>query len=69
MLIFEYVFVLKEGYKPVMQEEKEREIRIAIKAKNRVSADRAIKALLSGATNVEKYDGICVTRPLEQNLE
>lgn len=57
---FEYVIELKEGYRPVMQLEEETDVRIVIEAKNRATADRAMKALLKGAENVKEYDGCCV---------
>lgn len=60
MLKFEYFVELKEGYRPVLQTEEETEVRFVIEAKNRATADRAVKALLKGAENVKEYDGICV---------
>ena len=60
MLRFEYYVELKEGYKPTMQDEEEMDIRFVIKAKNRVTADRAVKVLLKDAPNVERYDGVCI---------
>lgn len=61
MLKFEYCVELKEGYKPVMQTEEEEEVRFIIEAKNRATADRAVKALLKDAANVKRYDGICIS--------
>lgn len=58
MLKFEYYVDLKEGYRPVMQEEEETEVRFVIEAKNRATADRAVKALLKGAANVNRYGGV-----------
>lgn len=60
MLRFEYCVDLKEGYRPVMQEEEETEVRFVIEAKNRATADRAVKALLNGAENVKNYIGFCI---------
>lgn len=60
MLEFKYHVELKEGYRPVMQEEEEKEVRFVIEAKNRVTADRAVKALLKNAENVQEYSGICI---------
>lgn len=60
MLRFEYYVELKEGYKPVMHDEEETDIKFVIEAKNRVTADRAVKALLKDASNVERYDGVCI---------
>lgn len=57
---FEYIVDLKEGYKPVMQTEEETEVRFIIEAKNRVTADRAVRALLKDAGNVEEWNGICI---------
>ena len=60
MLKFEYCVELKEGYRPVMKEEEETEIRFVIEAKNRATAERAVKALLKDAANVKEYSGICI---------
>ena len=57
---FEYVIDLKKGYRPVMQTEEEMEVRFVIEAKNRATADRAVKALLEDAPNVEEITGICI---------
>ena len=59
-LRFEYYVKLKEGYRPVMQDEEEIAVRFVIKAKNRATADRAVKALLKGSENVDHYDGVCI---------
>lgn len=61
MLKFKYYVELKEGYIPVMQTEEETDVYFVIEAKNRVTADRAVKALLKDASNVEKYDGVCIS--------
>ncbi len=60
MLKFEYYVELKEGYKPVMQTEEETDVKFVIEAKNRATADRAVKALLKNAENVKRWDGICI---------
>lgn len=60
MLKFEYYVELKEGYRPVMQTEEETNIKFVIEAENRVTADRAVKALLKDTPNVERYDGVCI---------
>lgn len=57
---FEYYVELKEGYKPVMESELETDIRFVIEAKNRVTADRAVSALLKGAANVKECSGVCI---------
>ena len=59
---FEYAITLKEGFKPVMELELETDVKIVIEAKNRVTSDRMIKAMLKGATNIEDITGICVDR-------
>lgn len=43
-----------------MQDEEETEVRFVIEAKNRVTADRAVKALLKDAANVKEYSGFCI---------
>lgn len=60
MFRFECYVELKEGYKPVMHDEEETDIRFVIESENRATADRAIKALLKGASNVERYDVVCI---------
>ncbi len=60
MLKFEYVVELGTGYRPTMQDECENEVRFVIEAKNRVTADRMVKAMFTGATNVVCVDGICI---------
>lgn len=57
---FEYVVELERGYVPVMAEEEETEVRFVIEAKNRVTADRAVRAMLEYADNVEEWSGICI---------
>lgn len=58
---FEYWVDLKEGYRPVMQEEEETEVRFVVEAKNRATADRMVMALLKGAANVKEYGGYCIS--------
>lgn len=60
MLKFEYYVELKEGYIPTMQTEEETDVYFVIEAKNRVTADRAVKALFENATNIKRYDGVCI---------
>lgn len=60
MLRFEYYVELKEGYRTVMHNEEEKDIKFVIEAPNRTIADRAVKALLKDTPNVERYDGICI---------
>ena len=57
--IFKYWIQVKEGYKPVLETEKKNEIEIYIKAKNRATADRMVKALTTGNSNITDIDGIC----------
>ena len=56
---FKYIIELNEGYYPTM-EEKEFEVCFLIKTKNRVTADRMVKAMLMDAPNVKRWDGIAV---------
>lgn len=60
MLKFEYVVTLKAGFNPTMQQEEETEVRFVIEAKNRVTANRMVGAMLIGAPNVKEWDGICI---------
>lgn len=56
----QYDIELKDGYKPTMQEGKENDLQIIVEAKNRVTADRMIKAMLSGCNNIVSWSGICI---------
>lgn len=57
---FEYVVTLTAGFTPTMQVEEEMEVKFIIEAKNRVTADRMISAMLVGAPNVKEWSGICI---------
>lgn len=57
---FKYFVELKEGYRPVMQEEEETDVSFVVEAENRATADRMVKALLKGAENIESYFGACI---------
>ena len=57
---FEYVVDLKEGYKPTMEIEPKEELRFFIEAKNRVTADRMVAALLKDASNIKEIFGFCI---------
>ena len=57
---FQYCIELKDGYKPTMQGEKENDLRIIVEAQNRATADRMIKAMLSGCNNIVSWSGICI---------
>jgi hypothetical protein len=50
-----YWIVLKEGYKPTMSTETEKEVTFIIQAKNRVTADRMVRQMLN-FDNIEDYD-------------
>ena len=57
---FKYYIELKDGYKPTMQDEKRNDLQIIVEAQNRVTADRMIKAMLSGCNNIVSCTGICI---------
>lgn len=57
---FEYTVTLTTGFRPVMQLEEETEFKFVVEAKNRVTADRMVSAMLVGAPNVKEWDGICI---------
>ena len=58
---FQFNIELKEGYKPVMENNEEKEIEIIVEAKNYATASRIIRALLKDAPNVaENYGGVCL---------
>lgn len=58
MYRFRYCVTLKEGYRPVGKTENEKEVVLTIEAKNRATADRMIKALLTD--RIMDYSGICI---------
>lgn len=66
MMKFEYHILLKEGYEDAMRTEleglEEKIVVIQIKARNRVMADRAVKAMLKNAPNIDDFDGFCIER-------
>lgn len=60
MLQFEYIIELKEGYKPIMQNERETKVKFLIEAEDQATADRAVDALFKGSANVKDYCGCCI---------
>lgn len=60
MLKFRYWVELEKGYTPTMETEEEKELCFIIEAKNRATADRMVKSLLSESTNIVSYSGICI---------
>ena len=60
MLRFEYIVILENGFTPVLQNEIETEVRFVIEAKNRVTADRMVTAMLKDNYNVKSWSGICI---------
>ena len=59
-LKFEYHILLEKGFRKVMETEETDTVSFVIEARNRVTADRAVKAMLEGAPNVIEYDGTCI---------
>lgn len=57
---FEYVVHMISGYQPIGQLKPEKEVRFVIEANNRVTADRMIRMMLKGATNVKDCNGTCI---------
>lgn len=57
---FAYYVELKNGYRPVMELEEEKEVRITIEAPNRATADRMVSAMLKDAPNIDDIQGICI---------
>lgn len=57
---FEYIVDLKEGYRKVQDTEITEEVKFVTEAKNRVTADRAVQALLKNSPNIKEYIGICI---------
>ncbi|MDE5588584.1 MAG: hypothetical protein K2J60_05510 [Acetatifactor sp.] len=60
ILKFEYHILLEKGYCKVMETEETDTVSFVIEARNRVTADRAVKAMLECAPNVIEYDGTCI---------
>lgn len=60
LLTFRYWVEVKKGYYPTMGTEPETDICFYVKAKNRVTADRMVRAMLEGNTNIIDVDGICI---------
>ena len=56
----EYCAEVIRGYKPTMETEEQKLVYFTIEAKNRVTADRMLKALLKGAPNVIEISGVCI---------
>lgn len=65
---FEYSVELKKGYRKTMETEETTEVRFVIETENRVTADRMVKALLDGTSNIETYSGFCIDR-IEEEAE
>lgn len=59
-LRFEVYVTLKEGFQPIPYMETETDFSFIIEARNRATADRMVKAMLSGCNNVEFWDSICI---------
>ena len=59
---FEYVAELNVGFKEAtpLIDEPEYEVRFVIEARNRATADRMVKALTEGCTNILEMSGICI---------
>lgn len=60
VLKFEYHILLKKGFCKVMETEETDTVSIVVEAKNRATADRAVRALLKDAPNVKEYSGFCI---------
>ena len=62
MLKFEYVAWLNEGFKEAipLADDPECEVRFVIEARNRATADRMVKALTKGCTNILDICGVCI---------
>lgn len=57
---FEYYVELKVGFTPVLATAEETELTFVIEAKNRVTADRMVRAMLQGNDNIIHWSGICI---------
>lgn len=62
MHTFKYLIELEEGYYPVMEDEPQYDVLISVEAENRVTANRMVKAMLKGATNILDCDGLILDR-------
>lgn len=59
-MLFQYSIELKDGYRPTMETDEEKDVSIIIETKNRATADRMIKALLKDATNINSCIGFAI---------
>ena len=57
---FAYWVELKTGYKRTQSIHEINVIDFEVIAPNRATADRMVKAMLSGNDNVVTYDGVCI---------
>ena len=62
LYVFRYHVELEKGYLPVMGDKEEKDLFFDIQAKNRATADRMVRAMLIGNTNVSDLSGICIGR-------
>lgn len=58
-MMFEYCAELKDGYKPTMETETGNTVYFQIDAKNRVTADRMVKAMLT-VGNITEISGVAI---------
>lgn len=56
---FEYYAELYKGYRQTCVDEEEYDVKFIIEAKNRVTADRMVNALLK-KDNVKEISGVCI---------
>lgn len=57
---FEVFVTVKNGYKPIMQDETVNEWSFVVTAPNRATADRMASTILSNNPNVVEWDSICI---------
>lgn len=57
---FRYFVTLKDGFTPVMSETIIDELEFEIKAKNRATADRMVKAMLESSRNIIEYNCVAL---------
>lgn len=63
---FKYIIELKNGYTKTGQETKEIVMEFVMDSDCRINANRAIKSMLEGTTNIKRLSAICMDEPCDE---
>lgn len=63
---FKYIIELKNGYTKTGQETKETVMEFVMDSDCRINANRAIKSMLEGTTNIKRLSAICMDEPCDE---